>query len=161
MALADTIADWVIKALSHDGSNRDVVTVLRRKHPGELLVLYFNWQSRLIPSQPRRVMRVECDDPLLFVMFRADKAYLLDIGTHKTFEDDRLAQIAISNGQTISFFSRLKASLVFGEEALTPATNARSCALPAYPASSRSAIGCSRRLAEFRARVHRRGPQCL
>ncbi len=46
---------------------------------------------------------VERDDALLFAMFRAGKAYLLDIGTHTSFADDRLVQIAIANGQVISF----------------------------------------------------------
>jgi hypothetical protein len=57
MALADTVADWVIKALPHDGSEAAVVAALRRKHPGELLALYFNRQSRMIPPQRRTVMR--------------------------------------------------------------------------------------------------------
>ncbi len=51
---------------------------------------------------------MERDGPLLFVMFRADKAYLLDIGTHNTFEDDRLAQIAISNWPDDQLFLEVK-----------------------------------------------------
>jgi hypothetical protein len=190
MALAETVVDWVMKALPHDASDADVVAALRGKHPGALLTLFFNWQGRLIPAQPRQVVRsmdfdqnpivaerptviaeiicdmergseltkylscrvrigfelprnpkkkqlrrfrhldlllndwgvhhfhlstnvesngfVERDDPLLFVMFRADKAYLLDIGTHKTFEDDRLAQIAISNWPDDQLFLEIK-----------------------------------------------------
>jgi hypothetical protein len=193
MALIETVADWVIKVLPHDASDANVVAALRRKYPGELLTLYFNWQNRLIPVQPRTVMRsvefdqnpftaersqaiaqivrdiegggdltkylsrrvqigfalppnpdkkrlsalhhldlllnewgvyhfhlsttvesdgfVERDDPLLFAMFRADKGYLLDIGTHKTFADDRLAEIAISNWPNDQLFVELKGIL--------------------------------------------------
>ncbi len=193
MALADTVVDWVIKELPHDASDAAVVAALRGKHPGALLALYFNWRGRLIPVQPRQVLRsaefdqnpivterptviaeiirdieggsdltkylsrrvrigfelprnpnkkhlgrlqhldlllnewrvyhfhlstniepdgfVERDDPLLFVMFHADKAYLLDIGTHKTFEDDRLAQIAVVNWPSDQLFVELKGVL--------------------------------------------------
>jgi hypothetical protein len=51
---------------------------------------------------------VERDDPLLFIMFRADRAYLLDTGTHKMFEDDKLAQIAISNWPDDQLFLEIK-----------------------------------------------------
>jgi hypothetical protein len=190
MNLAESVVEWVLAALPYDRSDPKVVDALSCKHPGELLVLYLNWQSRLIPSQPRREMRsrefdqnpivtnratviaeiirdieqgseltkyltrrvlsgfelprnpnnkhlrrlqhldlllnewgvyhfhlstnvepdgfMERDDPLLFVMFRADKAYLLDVGTHKTFEDDRLAQIAISNWPDDQLFPEIK-----------------------------------------------------
>jgi len=190
MALADTVADWVIKALPHDGSDAAVVAALRRKHPGELLALYFNWQSRMISPQRRTVMRskefdqspvvaqrsvaiaqiindieqgneltkylsrrvrtgfalpknpkkkelsklhhldlllndwriyhlhlsttvesdgfVERDDPLLFAMFRPDKAYLLDVATHSAFADDPLVQIAIENWPEDQLFRELK-----------------------------------------------------
>lgn len=40
---------------------------------------------------------VQRDDPLLFVMFRYNKAYFLDIGTHRCFADDRLVQVAVAN----------------------------------------------------------------
>jgi hypothetical protein len=193
MVLADTVANWVIKELPHDRADANVVAALRRKHPGELLTFYFNWRNRLIPIQPRQVMRavefdqnpvvaqrptviaeiirdiergsdltkylsrrvvagfelprnpnkknlrrllhldlllnewgiyhfhlstnvehngsVERDDPLLFVMFRADKAYLLNIGTHQSFEDDRLAQVAISNWPNDQLFIEIKGIL--------------------------------------------------
>jgi hypothetical protein len=193
MTLAETVADWVIKALPHDTSDVDAVAALRRKHPGELLTLFFNWQSRLIPAQPREVMRsvefdqnpvvaerpaviaeiirdiergddltkylsrrvrtgfalpsnptkkqlgrlqhldlllnewgiyhfhlstivesdgfVERDDPLLFVMVRPGKAYLIDIGTHKTFADERLAEIAINNWPNDQLFLEIKGIL--------------------------------------------------
>jgi hypothetical protein len=42
MALAEIVADWVIKELPHDASDLDVVADLRRKHPGELLTLYIS-----------------------------------------------------------------------------------------------------------------------
>jgi hypothetical protein len=54
---------------------------------------------------------VERDDPLLFAIFRPEKAYLLDIGTHKTFADDRLAQIAISNWPNDQLFVEIKGIL--------------------------------------------------
>jgi hypothetical protein len=190
LTLAETVVDWVIKALPHDTSDAAVVTALRNKHPGELLALFFNWQGRLISSEPRKLMRstqfdqntvaaersgavlqiidaieqgndlsrylsrrvrsgfvlpdkpnkknlrrlqhldmllnewgihhlhlstnveidgfVERGGPLLFVMFRADRAYLLDIGTHETFEDDKLAQIAISNWPNDQLFLEIK-----------------------------------------------------
>jgi hypothetical protein len=190
MALMETIADWVMKVLPHDSSDTAVVAALRKKHPAELLTLYFNWQSRLVPTHPRKVQRsaefdqnpiaaarsvvlaeiirdieqgadltkylsrrvrigfelprdpdkkhlsslkhldlllnewgvhhfhlstnaesdgfVERDDPLLFLMFRANNAYLLDIGTHKSFADDKLARIAVTNWPNDQLFLELK-----------------------------------------------------
>jgi hypothetical protein len=203
MALAETVVDWVMKELPHDASDARVVAALRGKHPGELLTLYFNWWNRLIPVQPRQVLRstefdqnpivvdratviaeiirdvergseltkylscrvlngfalprnpsgkrlrllrhldlllndwgvyhfhlstnvepngfVQRDDPLLFAMFRADKAYLLDIGTHETFEDDRLAQIAISNWPDDQLFLEIKG--IIGLQRVNPYTS--------------------------------------
>lgn len=203
MALAETVVDWVMKELPHDASDAGVVAALRGKHPGELLALYFNWRNRLIPVQPRQVLRstefdqnpivadrptviaeiirdieqgsklakylsrrvligfelprnpnkkhlrrlqhldlllnewgvhhfhlstnvepdgfVERDYPLLFVIFRADKAYLLDIGTHETFEDERLAQIAISNWPHDQLFVEIKG--IIGLQRGKPYTN--------------------------------------
>ena len=57
MALADTVVDWVLNELPHDTSDAAVVAALRGKHPVALLTLYFNWRSRLIPVQPRQVLR--------------------------------------------------------------------------------------------------------
>jgi hypothetical protein len=64
---------------------------------------------------------VERDDPLLFAMFRGDKAYLLDIGTHETFEDGRLAQIAISNWPDDQLFLEIKG--IIGLQRLNPYTS--------------------------------------
>jgi hypothetical protein len=36
-------------------------------------------------------------NPLLFAMFEPETAYLLDIGTHSSFVDQRLAEIAVEN----------------------------------------------------------------
>jgi hypothetical protein len=59
VALADTVTEWALGALPHDGSDPDVVAALRNKHPGALLALYHNWCNRLISVHPRKVMRSE------------------------------------------------------------------------------------------------------
>ncbi len=47
---------------------------------------------------------VERNDPLLFAMFRSEKAYFLDIGTHQSFADDRLVRIAVENWPSDQLF---------------------------------------------------------
>lgn len=54
---------------------------------------------------------VERDDPLLFAMFMLGKAYLLDIGTHGTFADDQLVEIAVSNWPSDQLFLEIKGIL--------------------------------------------------
>ena len=56
MNLIDSVAEWVLGALPYDRSDPDVVRALNRKHPGELLALYYNWRNKLIPAHPRQVM---------------------------------------------------------------------------------------------------------
>ena len=57
MTLLESVADWVISRLPHNKSDANAVAELRQKHPGELLALYFNWTERLVPAEPRQVMR--------------------------------------------------------------------------------------------------------
>jgi hypothetical protein len=193
MALADTVTEWVLRALPHDRQDHDVVTTLSSKHPGALLAFYHDWCSRMISAHPRTVMRsvefkqnpvsiersevigtmiaeieqgidltkylsrrvrvgfelpkdstkkklgklqhldlllnewrihhlhlastVEADgfvgrnDPLLFAMFLPGKAYLLDIGTHDSFADERLAHIAIETWPDEQLFLEIKGIL--------------------------------------------------
>lgn len=46
--------------------------------------------------------------PLLFAMFIGEKAYLLDIANHKSFEDDQLVKIAVSNWPSDQLFPEIK-----------------------------------------------------
>lgn len=193
MSLIASVADWILRELPYDRSNPDVAIALNSKHPGELLVLYYNWCNRIIPAHPRQVMRsgkldqnpvvierskvvaeviadiakgadltkylsrrirvgfelpqnpakkklarlqhldlllndwgiyhlhlstnveadgfVKRDDPLLFAMFRPNKAYLLDIGTHDTFVNEALARIAIESWPADQLFVKLQGVL--------------------------------------------------
>jgi hypothetical protein len=193
MSLIESVAAWVLAALPYDRSDPVVLTALKAKHPGALLVLYHNWRTRLVSANPRRVLRsdvfdknpvaaqrpeiiaaviadieqgndltkylsrrvtrgfelpakptqkklnrlqhldlllnewrihhlhlsttvgadgfVERDDPLLFAMFMRGNAYLLDIGTHDTFADDQLVEIAVRNWPSDQLFIELKGIL--------------------------------------------------
>lgn len=51
---------------------------------------------------------VERDGSLLFVIFRPEKAYFLEIGTHQSFADDRLVRIAVENWPTENLFIEIK-----------------------------------------------------
>jgi hypothetical protein len=51
---------------------------------------------------------VERDDPLLFAMFEPETAYFLDIGTHSSFVDQRLAEIAVENWPNAQLFLEIK-----------------------------------------------------
>jgi hypothetical protein len=51
---------------------------------------------------------VKRDDALIFAMFRPETAYLLDIGTHSDFVDQRLAEIAIKNWPDAGLFLEIK-----------------------------------------------------
>lgn len=51
---------------------------------------------------------VKRDDPLLFAMFHPETAYPLDIGTHSSFVDERLAVIAIENWPEAQLFLEIK-----------------------------------------------------
>jgi hypothetical protein len=51
---------------------------------------------------------VERDDPLMFAMFEPEAAYLLDIGTHSSFVDQRLAKIAVENWPDAQLFLEIK-----------------------------------------------------
>jgi hypothetical protein len=48
------------------------------------------------------------DDPLLFAMFEPEAAYLLDIATHSSFVDQRLAEIAVENWPGAQLFVEIK-----------------------------------------------------
>jgi hypothetical protein len=51
---------------------------------------------------------VERDDPLLFAMFEPETAYLLEIGTHSSFADQTLAEIAVENWPDAQLFLEIK-----------------------------------------------------
>jgi hypothetical protein len=51
---------------------------------------------------------VERDGPLLFAMFEPEAAYLLDIGTHSSFADQMLAEIAVENWPDTQLFLEVK-----------------------------------------------------
>jgi hypothetical protein len=51
---------------------------------------------------------VERDDPLLFGMFESEAAYLLEIGTHLSFTDQTLVEIAVANWPDAELFLELK-----------------------------------------------------
>jgi hypothetical protein len=59
-------------------------------------------------------------DPLLFAMFEPETAYLLDIGTHSSFVDQRLAEIAIENWPTRDCFWKSKTSQLRGGVPYSP-----------------------------------------
>jgi hypothetical protein len=63
---------------------------------------------------------VERDDPLLFVMFRPEKAYFLDIGTHQSFADDRLVRIAVENWPGDQLFLEIKGARGDREKPYSP-----------------------------------------
>jgi hypothetical protein len=54
---------------------------------------------------------VKRDDPLLFAIFLPGKAYLLDVGTHDSFADERLPHIAIETWPDEQLFLELKGIL--------------------------------------------------
>jgi hypothetical protein len=54
---------------------------------------------------------VKRDGPLLFAMFLPDKAYLLDIGNHDSFADERLVHIAIETWPEEQLFLEIKGIL--------------------------------------------------
>jgi hypothetical protein len=51
---------------------------------------------------------VNRNDPLLFAMFEPEMAYLLDIGTHSSFVDQRLAEIAVENWPDTQLFLEIQ-----------------------------------------------------
>jgi hypothetical protein len=57
MPLIDTVGTWVLANLPYDRSNDKVVAALKSKNPTELLVVYLNWCSRLVPALPRQVLK--------------------------------------------------------------------------------------------------------
>ncbi len=56
MPLVDTIAPWVLDHLPYDRADSDAVAALKAKPGPELLVIYLNWQSRLVATLPRQVL---------------------------------------------------------------------------------------------------------
>jgi hypothetical protein len=48
------------------------------------------------------------DDPLLYAMFEPETAYLLDIGTHSSFVNQKLAEIAVENWPDAQLFLEIK-----------------------------------------------------
>ena len=57
MALIDTVKTWVLDNLPYNRDDPDVVAALEAKTPPDLLITYLNWQSRLIPQQPRNISK--------------------------------------------------------------------------------------------------------
>jgi hypothetical protein len=57
MGLTDSLRNYILTNLPYDRDNPDVIAALRALAPGQLLVTYINWQSRLISASPRRVVR--------------------------------------------------------------------------------------------------------
>jgi hypothetical protein len=72
MSLIESVAEWVLGVLPYDRSDPDVVAALKSKHPGELLVLFYNWRTRLIPAHPRHVARSDAFDKNPIVAQRRD-----------------------------------------------------------------------------------------
>jgi len=72
MSLIESVAEWVLGVLPYDHSDPDVVAALKGKHPGELLVLYYNWRTRLISAHPRHVARSDAFEKNPIVAQRPD-----------------------------------------------------------------------------------------
>lgn len=54
-AILDSVRPFVLKTLPYDRSDAATVEALEAKSIPELLIIYLNWQNRLISIQPRRV----------------------------------------------------------------------------------------------------------
>ena len=54
-AIAESVRPFVLKMLPYDRSDAATVEALEAKSVPELLVIYLNWRTRLIPVQPRAV----------------------------------------------------------------------------------------------------------
>jgi len=57
MQLIDTVATWVLDHLPYDRADPKLVALLRAKSGPELLIIYLNWQNRLVAPTPRKVLR--------------------------------------------------------------------------------------------------------
>jgi len=57
MPLIDTVATWVLDHLPYDRDDQQLVATLMTKGGSELLVIYLNWQCRLVAPSPRKVLR--------------------------------------------------------------------------------------------------------
>ena len=51
--LIESVRKWVLQNLPSDPNDADLQSHLKGKDVSELLIIYQNWQSRLIPAQPR------------------------------------------------------------------------------------------------------------
>jgi hypothetical protein len=57
MPLIDTVATWVLDHLPYDRDDQQLVAILKAKSGSELLIIFLNWQCRLVAPTPRRVLR--------------------------------------------------------------------------------------------------------
>jgi hypothetical protein len=98
---------------------------------------------------------VNRNDPLLFAMFEPEMAYLLDIGTHSSFVDQRLAEIAVENWPDTKLFLEIQGISLRNGVPYSKGVGSK-CARPASSASFRLVTKSSRLAEGFRRRERAR-----